>query len=185
MSFSDQLTKVDLRGMKELLSIELLWCDSLEQVWLDDLQNLVWLHINSRKDFMISSIKGLKSLQVLKLCSSQSVVCESLDDCTSLIALKIGGYPQLLEFPDLSNSRKLRSFIGQYCMKAKSLPGLSNLQELQYLTLEHVGLTNIQGLDFLNKLEELDISHCSNLKAIPNLSNMGSTLQTLWPYQLK
>jgi hypothetical protein len=124
----DQLTKVDLRGMKKLLSIEFLGCNYLEQVWLDDLQDLVWLHIDSSKgfmipsikglkskDFMIPSIKGLKSLQVLKLWGgsncSQSIVCESFHDCTSLIELEIQGYPELLEFPDLSNSRKLRRFI--------------------------------------------------------------------------
>jgi Leucine-rich repeat (LRR) protein len=180
----DQLTKVDLRGMKKLLSIELLGCNYLEQVWLDDLQDLVWLHIYSSKDFMIPSIKGLKSLQVLKLWGgsncSQSIVCESFHDCTSLIELEIQGYPELLEFPDLSNSRKLRSFRGEYCLKTKSLPGLSNWKELRHLVLEHVGLTDIQGLDLLNKLETLIIFDCYNLKAIPNLSNMGLTLRELF-----
>jgi len=180
----DHLTKVDLRGMKELLSIELFGCDSLEQVWLDDLQHLVWLNINSSLDFLILSIKGLKSLQVLKLRGgsncSQSRVCESFHDCTSLIELEIGGYPELLEFPDLSNSRKLRKFIGVKCPKTRSLPGLSNLKKLQHLTLEDVGLTDIQGLHLLDKLEELHIAGCPNLKAIPNLSNMCSTLWNLF-----
>jgi Leucine-rich repeat (LRR) protein len=178
------LTKVDLRGMKELLSVELLQCDPLEQVWLDDLENLVWLHIYSSEDFMILSIQGLKSLQVLKLWGAlncgQSIVCESFHDCTSLIELEIEGYPELLEFPDLSNSRKLRSFFGWNCPMTKSLPGLSNLKELRHLMLNKVGLTDIQGLDLLNKLEELHISHCYNLKAIPNLSNMGLTLWNLF-----
>jgi hypothetical protein len=96
----DQLTKVDLRGMKELLSIALGGCGSLEQLWLDDLQDLVWLDIDSIKGFLFLSIKGLKSLQVLKLwggftCCTQSIVCESFHDCTSLIELEIGGYPEL------------------------------------------------------------------------------------------
>jgi hypothetical protein len=179
----DHLTKVDLRGMKKLLSIELVECDSLEQVWLDDLQDLVWLYIHSRKDFMIPSIKGLKSLQVLKLWGgsncSQSIVCESFHDCTSLIELEIQGYPELLEFPNLSNSRKLRRSTGSFCPKTKSLPGLSNWKELRNLMLWRVGLTDIQGLDLLNQLVSLNISHCYSLKAIPNLSNMRSTLKTL------
>jgi hypothetical protein len=180
----EHLTKVDLRGMKGLLNIELLECDSLEQVWLDDLQDLRWLHIYSSKGFMILSIKGLISLQVLKLWGSynrsQSIVCESFHDCTSLIELEIEGYPELLEFPDLSNSSKLRRFTGRDCPKTKSLPGLSNLKELRCLKLNRVGLTDIQGLHLLNKLEKLQILQCSNLKAIPNLSNMGLTLQKLF-----
>jgi len=84
-----------------------------------------------------------------------------------------------LEFPDLSNSRKLRRFKGRYCPKTKSLPGLSNFKDLRHLWLDDVGLTDIQGLDLLNKLEELHIMRCFNLKAIPNLSNMGLTLQEI------
>jgi Leucine-rich repeat (LRR) protein len=45
--------------------------------------------------------------------------------------------------------------------------------------LWHVGVTDIQGLDLLNKLENLTIFGCNNLKAIPNLSNIRSTLKTL------
>jgi hypothetical protein len=179
----DQLTKVDLRGMKKLLSIELLGCNYLEQVWLDDLQDLRWLHISSRKGFHILSIQGLKSLQVLKLWGGfdcrQSTVCDSFHDCTSLIELEIEGYPELLEFPDLSNSRRLRRFTGLDCPRTKSLPGLSNLKELRHLALHDVGLTDIQGLDLLNKLEELYFGYCRYLKAIPNLSNMGLTLRIL------
>jgi Leucine-rich repeat (LRR) protein len=93
--------------------------------------------------------------------------------------LEIEGYPELLEFPDLSNSRKLRTFSVKDCIKTKSLPGLSNLKELRVLRLESVGLTDIQGLDLLNKLEDLLIMTCPNLKAIPNLSNMGLTLLDL------
>jgi hypothetical protein len=183
VSYCHQLTKVDLRGMKKLLSIELFGFDPLEQVWLDDLQDLKWLQIKSRKSVLILSIKGLKSLQVLKLWGgsdcSQSIVCESFHDCTSLIDLEIGGYPALSEFPDLSNSRRLRRFTGLDCPRTKSLPGLSNLKELRHLALHDVGLTDIQGLDLLNKLEELYFGYCRYLKAIPNLSNMGLTLRIL------
>ena len=49
MDRCDQLTKVDLRGMKDLLNIELLNCESLEQVCLDDLHNLIWLDISKQK----------------------------------------------------------------------------------------------------------------------------------------
>jgi hypothetical protein len=144
----------------------------------------VWLNINASKGFLILSIKGLKSLQVLKLLggyiNSQSIVCESFDDYTSLIDFSIQGYPELLEFPDLSNSGKLRRFIGLDCPKTECLPGLSNLKELRHLTLERAGLTSIQGLDLLNKLEELNMRNCFNLKAIPNLSNMGLTLRKLF-----
>jgi hypothetical protein len=60
-----------------------------------------------------------------------------------------------------------------------SLPGFSNLKELRHLSLYRVGLTDIQGLDLLNKLETLYIYDCSNLIAIPDLSNMGWTLRYL------
>ena len=98
---------------------------------------------------------------------------------TSLIELEICGYPELLEFPDLSNSRKLRRVIG-LDPKTKSLPGLSNLKELRHLELYRAGLTDIQGLDLLNKLEELNMRNCFNLKAIPNLSSTGLTLRKLF-----
>ena len=135
-------------------------------------------------------MKGLVSLKFLKLCidphdlsDSRSTVCELsdlLNDCTSLLELEIKGYHELLEFPDLSNSKNLRRFIGENCSKTKTLPGLSNLVELRHLNLLEVGLIDIRGLDLLNKLEELDMRNCFNLKAIPNLANMGLTLRYLF-----
>ena len=183
----DHLTKVDLRGMKDLLSVELLHCKSLEQVCFDGLQNLVWLDIFQSKNSINPNIKGLVSLQVLKLWAnphhlsdSQSTICENLlHDCTSLLELEIKGYPKLLEFPDLSNLKKLRRFSAYNCSRTKRLPGLSNLVELRHLELRGVGLIDIHGLDLLNKLEKLDITNCFNLKAIPNLANMGLTLRYL------
>ena len=85
--------------MKDLRSIEIFDCRSLEEVILDDLHNLVWLDIFvGTKSHMCPSMKGLVSLQVLKLCgainssngiSTAYVPLGLLQDCTSLLELEI------------------------------------------------------------------------------------------------
>jgi hypothetical protein len=112
--------------LKKLLS----GCSQLEYLWLGNSKNITQL-----------SLKGLKKLKNLALCTSSVKQIDGLSECTSLEEFWLSDHPKL---------------------KSVSVEGLKNLN---MLSLNNIGVEQIDGLSELTALEELGLSS-TNIKQL-------------------
>ncbi|CAN1811626.1 Disease resistance protein L6 [Linum perenne] len=152
-------------------------CDKLEK--LPSLMNLTKLDtLEITHCHLISEIHGLGNLR-------ESLSCLTIKNCPSLAyteglgLLKLSATMEQL-LPSLSNLGKLRKLIlgldqnddGNILSREQFLDfsALCNLNILYISSAER--LTEVCGFERLELLESLDISHCSEIRKLPNLSGL-------------
>ena len=156
---SDKIKQLpDLSGLTSLQTLDLRYCEALEQL----------------------SLSGLTRLQTLNL--SYCIALKELPDLsglTRLQTLNLSCYGALKQLPDLSGLTRLQKLDLSYCIALKELPDLSGLTSLQTLNLSCcIALKELSDLSGLTRLQKLDLSRCEALEQLPDLSGLTS-LQTL------
>ncbi|CAN1811629.1 Disease resistance protein L6 [Linum perenne] len=177
ISHSPHITHLD--GLEHFILLKTLSvsCDKLEK--LPSLMNLTKLDtLEITHCHLISEIHGLGNLR-------ESLSCLTIKNCPSLAyteglgLLKLSATMEQL-LPSLSNLGKLRKLIlgldqnddGNILSREQFLDfsALCNLNILYISSAER--LTEVCGFERLELLESLDISHCSEIRKLPNLSGL-------------
>ncbi|PKI65925.1 hypothetical protein CRG98_013674 [Punica granatum] len=139
-----------------------------------------------------TSISCLRQLEILDLGGCQRL--QALPNLpSSLISLRLGG--ELIHiFPNLEHLINLKELIFSGCRQLVEVPmGIRNLSKLEKLELSNTGITTLPGaLPHIRELRiqkclklkclprlpsslyELEISFCSSLARLPNLSNLNN-----------
>lgn len=139
--------------------------DSIEDLDLYDLNpNFT---DGSKIDHTLLSCKKLKRIGLSNFDKTES---EILMKMTWLEELEISNYKDrkldLIAINEMKNLRKL----SMQQIPIVSLTHLSNLTNLEKLKLIKLGINDLNGIEYLRKLENLTINYCSKLKDISGIS---------------
>ncbi|XP_042483047.1 disease resistance protein Roq1-like [Macadamia integrifolia] len=165
-----------LVGLRNLERLTVDNCQSLTEIeGLEGLDSLELLEMmNCRSLRKIGKISGLGKLKELKLKDySMLFEIESLEGLDSLELLMMENCESLRKIGKLSSLRKLKELSLWSCKNLLEIEALVGLDSLNRCT----NLTKIQGLDRLESLEILDLSWCSSMERLPDLSNLRNLKQ--------
>ena len=195
------ITKLDLKGLEDLRSLEIRHCPNLKEVNVHHLTQLACL-LWEGCAVKFPSLKDLKSLKLLiiqggasnspsmgrlpelpgclplsKISIAKMKHPPNLKDCADLQVLHLSFLQDLLEFPHLGHLRHLVKLEAACCPKVRSLGDLTNLTSLEHLHLSNFeSLEELPGLGELIALTHLNITNCSKVREIPILQNLTNLM---------
>ncbi|CAN1143433.1 Disease resistance protein L6 [Linum perenne] len=184
---SDEIEEIprDLKRLPNLANlnnlIELtLSCPKLQEIpGLGELKVLVNLRIH--KAFNLQNLDGLENLASLTFLLIEKCNMEKLPSVATLKKLKrldICESPKFSEIQGLDELESLQDLIID-CESLERLPCLAGLKKMNRLCIcRCYCLTEIQGLGELESLDHLDLSDCTSIERLPDLSRLG-LLKTL------
>ncbi|XP_039165887.1 disease resistance protein RUN1-like [Eucalyptus grandis] len=181
-------------NLKNLVSLNLKFCKSVSKLpqELCDMKDLEELLIDGTAikniDFKPASMEKLKILSACQ-CKKLAHISDSIGHLESLVHLRLDG-ADIEELPDsIKSLKKLRSLLLGNCEKLCELPpSIGNLESLEVMDLSstkiaslHRSIKHLKNLKVLKmenthlekfpkdiknleKLEEIDLSQCGNLK---------------------
>ena len=176
VDYCNELESLDIAGLEELRSLELLDCPKLEHLQgLENRDKLVWMRWDPCCARVVD-YKPLTSLQVLQLARVSHSPRIDLRNCHNLQELAIWWSYELKDFPLFPNSKSMRkiSFLrcGELRHRGPELLNLEGWMNVEFLELTWCGsVTNeLECCPIMKNLKHLDVSECSELKALPDLT---------------
>ena len=196
-----KITKLDLKGLDDLRSLEIRHCPNLREVNVHHLARLACLlwegcavkfpSLKKMRSLKLLIIQGVASnspsvgrLPELPGCLPSSKISiakmkhpPNLKDCVDLQVLHLSFLQDLLEFPHLGHLRHLVKLEAASCPKVRSLGDLTKLTSLEHLYLSNFeSLEELPELGELIALKQLNITNCIKVRNIPILQNLTNLI---------
>ena len=177
------LQSLDIGGLEELRSLELIMCTGLNLQGLEKLDKLVWMRWDPCNAIVVD-YKALTSLRVLQLSichSSHNCTPIDLRNCHNLQELAIEE-SDLENFPLFPNSKSMRKISFRDCNHLRhhgpeflNLEGWMNVEFLDLSWCPSV-TDELERCPIMWNLKQLDVSECHKLKALPDLTKSKSLI---------
>ncbi|KAG7586434.1 Toll/interleukin-1 receptor homology (TIR) domain [Arabidopsis thaliana x Arabidopsis arenosa] len=180
LRFSKKLTELpNLSKATNLVQLDLMGCSSLIELpyYIGNATNIQSLNITDCSSLveLPSSVGNIINFQELNLngCSSLVKLPSSIGNLVNIQALYLQECSNLVELPSsIGNIVNLQVLNLCRCSSLVELPSsIGNLTMLKYLSLKGCSKVKVLPNDItLDSLEELDVSGCSQLTSIPEIS---------------
>eukprot|EP01018_Ginkgo_biloba_P033964 Gb_01384 [translate_table: standard] len=183
------LTEVDLRGLKNLRSLDMGHCDSLQVVQgLSSLQDLAWLRLSQKSN--CGETVTSDEIDIIR----EDIYYEPgrIDCLTGLMSLVAGFCGNWIVTRHFKEPLEVGLADLRWCTALKVLeisgtrishpPNLSLCVQLEVLIMSwNQWLMTFPKLEKLTSLQKIDFSYCSEVKSLPEVSQLNNlTLLSLY-----